>query len=355
MQRLGPANIAARPLLPVTALVLTVLVFVVDTVTPLEIAVAVFYIVVVFLSVSFCQKRGVVLVSLCCVVLTVVSYFLSVKGTMQSGLINMAISILAIAITCYLALKIDSAKVAIHETREQIAHIGRVTALGELTASIAHEVNQPLAAVVTSGNACQRWLDGETPNIEKARQAVDRMVKDAQRASDIIVHVRNLAKKKPAPREWVDISRLVVETLALTQNEIDKNNIALVTELSMSQPHVFGDRVQLQQTILNLLMNAIEAMSGNASVRGELSIETATNYDEEAIVRVGDTGVGLQADAAARIFEAFYTTKSDGMGIGLAIADSIVKAHGGRITASARQGGGTMFTLQIPKKSDLVS
>jgi signal transduction histidine kinase len=188
---------ATSSILPIAVAALAIGIFTIDTLTDLEIAVAVFYVAVVLISVSAFPKRGVMLVSAGCIGLTVLSYILTPTGSPHSGLVNCVISLSAIAATTYLALRIKSAEAAIYEARTQLAHVSRVTALGELTASIAHEVNQPLTAVVTSGNACMRWLAAQPPNLEKARQAVERIVKDASRASEVVGRVRGLAKDLP--------------------------------------------------------------------------------------------------------------------------------------------------------------
>lgn len=327
---------------------LAIVIFILDTVTSLEIAVAVFYIFIVLMSISFARKRGVIFISIGCVALTIISYFLSFRGTAQTGLVNMAISISAIGITTYLSLKIGYARIAIHDAREQIAHIGRVTALGELTASIAHEVNQPVAAIVTSGNACLRWLSGETPNLNKARQAVERMVSDANRASEVVVRIRDLAKKRPPEETWLDINDVIAESIALVQSELQTSGIVLHTQLTPTLPRIRGVRVQLQQVLLNLLMNAIEALNAVERSQRELVIGSVRDESEGVLVSVSNTGTAIEQDKLEKIFEAFFTTKQGGMGIGLAITRSIVEAHGGRVWASESPQGDTLFQFVLP-------
>ena len=254
---------ASSKLLLVVTAVLSAAIFAADTITDLEIAVAVFYVAVVLLSLNFCDARGVVLVSTACMVLTMLSFFLTRTGSPQSGLVNCIISISAIAATTYLALKIESARAAVHEARAQLAHIARVTTLGELTASIAHEVNQPLTAVVTSCSACLRWLSAQPPNLDKARQTLERMLRDANRASEVIGRIRGLAKRTPPEAKSLNVNDVVEETLAVTRSEIEKGGISLQTRLADDLPSVFADRIQLQQVVLNLIINAIEAMDGD--------------------------------------------------------------------------------------------
>lgn len=215
----GKAAMAVRL---IALLMLALVIAVADTLTDLEIAVGVFQIVVVLLAVRFLPATGVIAMALLCMVLTVISYEMTTsRGSEASGLINCIISLAAIAMTTWLALRMALAIRSVHEARSQLARIARVNQLGELTASIAHEVNQPLSAIVTSGNACQRWLATEPVNLEKARQAVDRMISDANRAGDIIVRVRALAKRSSTHKEWISVADTVAEIVALAHSEIE--------------------------------------------------------------------------------------------------------------------------------------
>jgi C4-dicarboxylate-specific signal transduction histidine kinase len=340
--------IVATSILPFAVAGLAIVIFVVDTVTDLEIAVAVFYIAIVLMSVSFCERRGVVLVSVGCMALTVLSYFLTPTGEPRAGLINCIISISAIGATTYLALKIESAKTAVHEARAQLAHIARVTTLGELTASIAHEVNQPLAEVVTSGNACLRWLAVEPPNLEKAKRAVERVLRDAGRASDVIGRVRSLAQRAPPQKKWFNLNEAILEILTLTDSELQKNLISLQAQLADDLPLVLGDRVQLQQVILNLIINAIDALGAVIDGRRELAVRSARDGPKDVVVTVRDSGNGLGPGKLDRVFDAFYTTKRNGMGLGLTISRSIIEAHGGRLGAAPNTPRGTIFQFTVP-------
>ncbi len=257
-------------------------------------------------------------------------------------------SLLAIAITTYLSLKIESEKAAAYEARSQLAHVSRVTTLGELTASIAHEVNQPLAATVINGNACLRWLADDPPNLDEARQAVTRLVKDANRASEIIAQVRALTKSSPPEKNWLAINDIILATVSLIESEILQKRVSLRTDLSDDVPPVQGDRVQLQQVILNLILNALEAMSRAAEGARVLTIRSVKNEPKGVLVTVQDTGVGLAPENLDRIFNAFYTSKPDGMGMGLAISHSIIEAHGGRIWAAANSPHGAVFQFTLP-------
>ena len=340
--------IAATSILPFAVAGLAIVIFVVDTATDLEIAIAVFYIAIVLMSVSFCERRGVVLVSMGCMALTVLSYFLTPTGEARAGLINCIISISAIGATTYLALKIESTKIAVHEARAQLAHIARVTTLGGLTASIAHEVNQPLAAVVTSGNACLRWLAVDPPNLERVKHAVERVLRDAGRASDVIGRVRSLAKRSPPQKEWFNLNEAILEILTLTDSELQKNLISLQAQLADDLPLVLGDRIQLQQVILNLIINAIDALGAVIDESRELVVRSAIDGPKDVVVTVCDSGNGLDPGKLDRVFDAFYTTKRNGMGLGLTISRSIIEAHGGRLWAAPNMPRGAIFRFTVP-------
>ena len=342
-------------MLPIVAIALAIAIFIVDTVTDLEIAVAVFYVAVVLMSLSFCRRRGVVLVSAGCMALTVISYFLTPTGSPHSGFVNCMISLSAIAATTYLGLKIKSVEVAALEARAHLAHVGRLTALGELTASIAHEVNQPLAAVVTSGNACLRWLDGQTPNLNKARQSVERIVKDANRASEVVGRVRGLAKRTPPEKDWLNINETILEIIALTRGEIEQNHISLRTQLSDDLPLILGDRVQLQQVLLNLILNGIEAVSAVSDGPREVLITSTKEPSNGVQIAIRDSGIGLEPAKVDHVFDAFHTTKPGGMGIGLTISRSIIEAHGGRIWAAPSGSRGAVFQFTLPSGRDEAS
>src|SRR6266576_1480828 len=206
---------------------------------------------------------------------------------------------------------------ALREAQAELAHINRVTAMGQLTASIAHEVNQPLGALVNNAGACLGWLDGE--NLEEARNSVALMMDDAQRASEIITRIRALVKKAPPQRDWLEINQIIREVIGLGQSEVQRNHIALETQLSDSAPLVFADRIQLQQVILNLIMNAVEAMSETSNGPRELLIRTGTDASGGIVVAVQDSGPGLSPEHVDRLFTPFYPTKPQGMGMGLAI------------------------------------
>lgn len=236
---------------------------------------------------------------------------------------------------------------ALQQAQTELAHVTRVMALGELTASIAHEVNQPLAAIVTNGNACLRWLGGDAPNLSEARQAVERIIKDSYRASEVISRIRTLVKKTPPRNDWVDLNEVIGEVLALAQNQAHRNHVFLKRELKPDLPRVRGDRVQLQQVILNLIMNGLEAIAKNKDGARELSVNSDVDNQNHVIIAVKDSGEGLDSANPERVFDAFYTTKPEGMGMGLAISRTIIESHGGRIWATPNSPSGAVFQFML--------
>jgi len=229
----------------------------------------------------------------------------------------------------------------------ELARATRAITLGQLMASIAHEVNQPLAALVANAAAGLRWLAGEKPRLRHARQALTRIVRDGNRASDIIARVRALVRRADAERSDLDINGVIEDVIALLKTELRRHEIVLKTRLGARLPLVWGDRVQLQQVVLNLIMNAVEAMSAVTTRTRLLTIATRSN-GTGVTVRVKDRGVGLDKGALERVFEPFYTTKPQGMGIGLAISRSIVETHGGLLWATCNRGPGAMFEFRLP-------
>jgi C4-dicarboxylate-specific signal transduction histidine kinase len=223
-----------------------------------------------------------------------------------------------------------------------------VTTLGELTASIAHEVNQPLAGVVADAEACLRWLDLEIPDLEAVRRSVEWVVDDGNRAGEVIRRVRALAKKTDIEKVPLEVNDVIREVMALVQRELISHQVLLRMELAPTLPMILGDRVQLQQVIINLVMNGIESMQSVTDRPRELVIRSGQDETEQVLVSVTDCGVGISAENADRLFTAFFTTKSSGMGMGLSICRSIIDAHGGRLWATACEPRGALFQFTIP-------
>jgi PAS domain S-box-containing protein len=236
----------------------------------------------------------------------------------------------------------------LREAQTELAHANRLTTMGQLTASIAHEVNQPIAATITNAQAALRWIDALPPDLEEARQAITRIVNDGLRAGDVIHRIRTLIKKVPARIDRIDINDIIHDVVTLTRNELSNNGVSLQTRLAQGLPPIQGDRVQLQQVILNLIINAIEAMSSMSNGARELSISTGIDTSSGALVAVRDSGPGLDPASLNRLFDAFYTTKSSGMGMGLSICRSIIEAHEGRIWAEANSPQGAAFQFILP-------
>jgi PAS domain S-box-containing protein len=237
----------------------------------------------------------------------------------------------------------------LRQAQADLARVNRVTTMGELTASLAHEVNQPIGAAVTNASTCVRWLAGDTPNLEEARAAAMRVVTDGKRAAEIISRVRQLFKKGSTERELVEINEVVREMIIILQREAARQNIVVMMGLAEDLPQVLGDRVQLQQVMMNLIMNSIDAMKNVDGAR-ELAINSRLLENEEILVSVSDTGVGLPSQQADQIFNAFFTTKLHGTGMGLRISGTIVEAHGGRLWAEGNSPHGARFHFTLPTK-----
>ena len=245
---------------------------------------------------------------------------------------------------------------ALHHVQAELAHVTRVATLGEMTASIAHEINQPLSAVVNSASACLRWLEAQ--KLDEARRSVSRVIAEGHRAGEIIARIRSLAKKAPPEKDWLNINETIREVIALARSELQRNGVALDTRLSDDVhyvPLIFADRIQLQQVILNLIINAIEAMSGAADGPRELLIRSGIAESQRVLVAVRDSGPGLDPKSLDRLFDAFYTTKPQGLGMGLAICRSIIDAHGGRLWATANDDRGATFQFTLPIGSTRVA
>jgi PAS domain S-box-containing protein len=238
----------------------------------------------------------------------------------------------------------------LRQLEADLAHINRVNMMGELAAALAHEIKQPIAASITSANTCLRWLAHDPPNLERARAAATRSEREGNRAAEVINRLRSFYKKgSPPKREMVDVKEIIQEMTALFMTEAVRHSIKIHSELHEDRPHVLADRVQLQQVFMNLMLNAIEAMRETG---GKLTISSRLSPDGQLIVSISDMGVGLPAESAEQIFEAFHTTKPQGTGMGLAITRSIVEAHGGRVWATANPGAGATFHFTLATKAE---
>jgi C4-dicarboxylate-specific signal transduction histidine kinase len=231
------------------------------------------------------------------------------------------------------------AEFALHKVRSELAHVARVTTLSALTGSIAHEVNQPLSGIITNASTCLRMLGADPPNVVGAQETARRTIRDGNRASDIITRLRALYTRREPAQEPVDLNDAVREVLTLLVGELHRNQVVLRTEFAEGLPLITGDRVQLQQVIVNLLRNASEAMHGVDDRPRELVVRTAQQEEDDVRLSVQDTGVGFDADTEDRLFGAFYTTKHDGMGMGLSVSRSIIEHHHGHLWAAQPRSG----------------
>jgi two-component system sensor kinase FixL len=465
-----PARPNARSaVLPVLAAAIAAGIFILDTVAPPEVAMAVLYVAVVLIAARFLQRRGVLLVALGCVGLAVLSHVVSLQGPSSTvALVDLIIGVAAIGISAYLAVLNQASEMAsrerahlldvahdaifvrdldeaitywnrgaeerygwsseqalgkvshhllhtvfpapletikeelmrtgrwegelVHTRRDgstivvasrwslqkdtrgkpaatletdnditerkrsqealdraqaDLAHVNRVTTLGELTASIAHEVNQPIAGAVTNADAALRFLAASPPDLEEVREALDAIVKDGKRAGEILGRIRALVRKAPAQKEQFDINQAILEVVALTRTEVHRSAVTLQTQLQPGLPPLMGDRIQLQQVVLNFILNAVEATSGVDRYSRHVVV-SSTKDSNGVIVAVRDTGVGLDPDSIDRVFQPFYTTKTSGMGMGLSICRSIIEAHGGRVRAARNDDAGATFQFTLP-------
>jgi C4-dicarboxylate-specific signal transduction histidine kinase len=237
---------------------------------------------------------------------------------------------------------------ALQVTRTELARVVRITTIGELTASIAHEVNQPLAAVVANADACVAWLAREHPDLVEARAAAERATQGATRASEVIARIRSLITKATPEKSRLQINQVIEQTAALAAGQASRNEVAIKLELAPELPPVLGDSIQLQQVIVNLLMNGIEAMSGVTDRPRTLRVRSESQKNGQIRVSVQDSGIGLSADVMGHLFEPFFTTRQKGMGMGLPISRSIVEAHGGKLWAESNGSGGAIFQFTLP-------
>jgi signal transduction histidine kinase len=246
------------------------------------------------------------------------------------------------------------AQEALHAAQSALAHAARVATLGEMSASIAHEVNQPLAGIVTNGEAGLRWLDRKEPDLSEVRSAMERMIRDGKRASQVVERLRALARKAPPRTTPLDLNEVIAESAVLLQREIQNHRIVLRLDLARDLPPVLAGRVELQQVIINLMMNGMQAMEP-VTDRPRRLVVRSSRHNDEALVSVRDSGVGIDPDNIDRLFNAFFTTKANGMGMGLSIGRSIVESYGGRIWASNNDGSGTTFQFALPLRAEGVS
>lgn len=364
MAHLIPATTVRGYGFPVLTVAFAIAVFLADALTPPDCVVSGLYVVVVLMAGRFCTDRGLVFVAAGCVVLAILAQVVATRlfgtpplemksvgiffnGLVVTGVVNTLVGIVTIIVSTLLVLRGRAAEAELRQSQSELARISRATTMGELTASLAHEINQPIAATITGANACLRWLSHEPPNVEAARTTANRIVRDGTRAAEIVDRLRLLFKKGTPQRKPTDIDQLAHETLALLREEALRHSVAIRAELAAGPASVLADRVQIQQVMVNLMVNGIDAMK---SVRGsrELVLKSQRLNDAEVVVSVGDCGTGLPAQSSDQIFEAFFTTKPEGTGMGLSISRSIITAHGGRLWATPNTPRGAVFLFALP-------
>lgn len=336
---------------------LAIAIFAADALTPPDWVVSGLYVLVVLVGGRSFRGRQLWYVVGACVFLTVLALFLSDRYMLSSsslfrtGIFNVVVSIVAIVLSAYLIQRGLGSERELARARTDLAHISRVTTMGELTASIAHEVNQPIAGIVANAGACLRWLDSELPHLDEARAAASRIVRDGTRAAEIVSRIRGIFAKTGAHKQSIDVNHLIRETADLLTNETLRHAISLNLDLAADVPSVVADPIQLQQVIVNLATNGIEAMKEIAGPR-VLTISSRRTERGGASISVSDSGKGFQSGQENNLFEAFYTTKPQGTGLGLSISRSIVEAHGGKIAAEPSPSGGALFRFALPAGSD---
>jgi signal transduction histidine kinase len=340
--------------LPVAAVITALAIFVFDAVTPPDCVVSGLYVLVVMMAGRFCRGSRLLLVCAGCAGLTLlselVSHLISPARAQEGyiGALDATVSIIAVGVSGYLVLRGQAAEATLMRAQTDLARISRITTMGELTASIAHEVNQPIAAVVTNAGACLRWLAADEPDLGKVRAAATRIMRDGARAADIIKRIRLVFGKGEATRASVDLNQLARETVGLLTAETARYGASVRMDLKVDLPSVTGDPVQLQQVMLNLLLNGLEAMKATTGPR-ELTVTSDLTGGGEAMFGIADTGIGLPPGEDERVFDPFFTTKPEGTGMGLSISRSIIEAHQGRLwaRANAPKGSVFMFALQV--------
>jgi len=340
-------------LFPLATVAAALGVFTADVLTRPEYVVSGLYLIVVLMGGSFIRGRALWLVSGGCMALTIVAQFLAhrlVLGNDQAtyiGAFNTIVSVFAMGMATTLILRGQAVQAAMNQARLDLAHVSRVTTMGELTASIAHEVNQPIAGVVTNASACLRWLAGDNPDLQEARAAATRIVRDGTRAAEIISRIRLIFMKGERLREPTDINQLIRETVDLLGNQAARESVTIRTDMAAGIPVVAADRVQLQQVLLNLILNGIDAMKDVSGTR-ELIIRSQLSQNDEVTVYVSDHGVGLPSQHSDNIFDAFVTTKPHGTGMGLSISRTIIENHDGRLWATPNESRGATFAFSLP-------
>lgn len=323
-------------------------IFVIDTLTDYAVAAPSLYAAVILAASGSLRRRGLLWLAGSCIVLVVVSFGFTRFGALRLGIVNSLIGILVIVSVTWLVLKMETAQATAAHAQAQMLRVARVSTMGELTTSIAHEINQPLAAIATSAEAAERWLRQTPPNVDKAVQTVARIRADAHRASEVIARVRSLVRGEPPQASAFDLGDALREVLALSRGDLDQQGIDVQLDTLDALPPVWADRAQVQQVIGNLLVNAVDAMEHLPAADRRIELALRLLDDRHVRLSVRDHGAGLDAVQLQHLFDAFWTTKKNGLGLGLSLSRSIAQANAGRISGESAQGGGARFMLDLP-------
>jgi len=323
-------------------------VFLADTFSAYEVAVAVFYSVVILAAASYLQRTPLLWLCASCVALTLFSLLLSTQGSWRTGLLNTLISLTAIAATTWLALKRAAAEMDAQRAQTHLLRLARIQTLEGLTTTIAHELSQPLTAIVSSAEAGQRWLAQQPPQHARARETLQRILDAGGQASGILGRVRSLSQAAAPARQPFDLNAATQEVLHLAAAQLAHWHIQLVTHWDTDLPPVFADKIQVQQVVSNLLLNAIEAMQGEGARLPRCLHVVSAQQGDSAVLSIQDNGAGFAPALAEQLFAAFWTTKAQGLGLGLGISRMLVEAQGGQISAHNVPEGGARFCFSLP-------
>jgi len=343
------------------AAILALGIFALDVLSPLQGAVAVLFTTVVLLAARTNDRDKTIAAGIAGAGLAVTAYVVSHSSEpLGAPAMRLTVSLVAIGITTLLSARhladIEQRRqtqARLDQAQAELAHVSRVNLLGQLAASIAHEVNQPLSAIVTYARSGQRWLAHDTPDFAEVSDCLDHIAANGTRAADVIARVRNMARRAEPCRDQFELGALIDETVALLRRDLQSHDVAIRTEIAPGLPPLSGDRVQIQQVLMNLMLNADQAMTQSASRERELVLEAARD-EGDLLVAVHDRGPGIAADPES-LFSPFVTSKGDGMGMGLSISRAIVERHGGKLTSANRAGGGATFRFNLPIEQEALA
>jgi len=354
----SPHSPARTRLFLVSATLAGLAIFVVDCFTSLDIAIATLHVLVILIFANILSTQGVLLVTAVCSAMTVLAWLIGHGDDWAlSAALRCLISVCVICTACLLTLMNKRQRRRVEDRllrREaQLVHATRLNTLGELAASIAHEISQPLAAVGFNGEAGLRWLDRPNPDLGKVRYALEQLMEGNRRASEVVEHIRAMSRDSRTEPQWVDLGELAAQSLQMLEQEARCRRVSVTTDVPACLPPLLGDRIQLQQLFINLLMNALQAMTHDDIHDRRLHVRFSHADDQQLNVSVEDSGPGIREQHLPRLFDGFFTTRADGLGLGLSICRTIVDSHGGRIWAGNRPQGGAALSFSLPVTKDV--